>query len=266
MPVRQELFEKMTCLKRANTPFALATVIHVQGSSSGKLGDKALYDTQGGRITGWVGGGCVERMAGEAAAEALADGQPRTININLDGDDLVLAIPCGGELTIMVDPQLARPTLLVSGHGRAVESLADMAKMLDFRVVVQTFEDQDAHFKGADEVITIHLDLDKLSALPEYIVLATHHPNDNELALQALRMGVPYVAVLASRKRSGLIREYLEKEGLAEKDLERFHSPVGLDLKAKTPEEIALSIISEIVMLRNGGTGQPLGRLSAVSS
>lgn len=258
MSVSQELFDKMAEMKRAHTPFALATVIDVKGSSSGKVGDKALYDEQGQRILGWVGGGCVERMSGEASQQALDEGIPRTIHVNLDGDDLLMAIPCGGEMTIMVEPQLTSPILVVSGAGRVVETLTELGRLLDFRVVVQTFKDEASRFPEAFQVITDHLDLERLQLAPDYVVLASHHPNDNMLALQALKMDVPFVAVVASQKRSGLIAEYLLDNGLEKKDLDRYHAPAGLDLKAETPEGIALSIMAEIVMHRNGGTGRPL--------
>ncbi|MBA7620906.1 hypothetical protein ES703_28262 [subsurface metagenome] len=258
MPVHQNVFEEMARLKQSNTSFAVATVVEIKGSSSGKPGDKAVYDESGRRIAGWVGGGCVERIVGETVKEALADGMPHSVHIDLKGDDLLLSIPCGGEITIMVEPQQQSPILLVRGTGRLVEVLSEIGSLLDFRVVVQTPEEEAARHPHAHQVITENLDIDQLQLTPDYLVLAAHHPNDNLDALKALKLGVPYVAVVASRKRGRLIIKYLRENGVDEQDLERFHAPAGLDLKAKTPEEIALSIMSEIVLQRNGGTGRPM--------
>ncbi len=258
MPVHQNVYEEMARLKQSNTSFAMATVVEIKGSSSGKPGDKAVYDESGRRIAGWVGGGCVERIVGETVREALADGMPHSVHIDLKGDDLLLSIPCGGEITIMVEPQQRSPVLFIRGTGRVVEVLSQIGSLFDFRVVVQTPEEEASRHPHAHQVITENLDMDQLQLAPDYLVLAAHHPNDNLDALKALKLGVPYVAVVASRKRGRLIIQYLLENGASKKDLERFHAPAGLDLKAKTPEEIALSIMSEIVAQRNGGTGTPM--------
>jgi len=258
MPVHQNVLEEMARLKQSNTSFAVATVVEIKGSSSGKPGDKAVYDESGRRIAGWVGGGCVERIVGETVREALADGMPHSVHIDLKGDDLLLSIPCGGEITIMVESQQRSPVLFIRGTGRVVEVLSEIGSLLDFRVVVQTPEEEVSHYPHVHQVITENLDMDQLQLTPDYVVLAAHHPNDNLDASKALKLGVPYVAVVASRKRGRLIIKYLRENGVDEQDLERFHAPAGLDLKAKIPEEIALSIMSEIVLLRNGGTGKSM--------
>jgi xanthine dehydrogenase accessory factor len=92
----------------------------------------------------------------------------------------------------------------------------------------------------------------------DYFVLATHHRDDDRISCEALKRGIPYVAVVASGKKTGIITDYLREHGITDEDLERFHAPAGLDLEAKTAEEIALSILSEMVMHRNGGTGHPM--------
>ena len=258
MPAHRDVFEEMARLKRSNTSFAVATVTEIKRSASGKPGDKAIYDEHGRWLAGWVGGGCVERLVGETAREALAAARPRSIHINLDADDPLMSIPCGGEMTVMVEPQLKSPVLYIRGTGRVVEVLSELGRRLDFRVVVQVPRDDAPRYPHAHQVITDNLDVDQLQPAPDYAVLASHHPNDNLLSLQALKRGIPYVAVVASKKRSGLIGQYLLDNGLAQEELKRLYAPAGLDLRAGTPEEIALSIMSEIVAHRNRGTGRPL--------
>ena len=92
----------------------------------------------------------------------------------------------------------------------------------------------------------------------DYFILGTHHRDDDQVSLKALQMGVGYVAVVASRKKTGIIIDYLKEKGATDEELKRFHAPAGLDLKAKAAEEIALSIMSEIVMLQNGGSGEAM--------
>lgn len=254
----RDLFRKISELEETETPYALATVIGVKGSSSGKVGDKALLGMDGKRIAGWIGGGCVENRVIKTAIETLSDGIPRIVNINLDSNQMGMGIPCGGHMSVIVEPQLNLPTLLIRGMGRVVEVLSELGDLLNFKVVVQTSEEEKLRYPSATRIITEPLDLEDLDFPVDYFVLATHHRNDDEISLQALQMGLPFVAVVASRKKTGIIIDYLKSKGIEEKNLKRFHAPAGLDLNAKTAEEIALSIISEMVMFRNGGSAQPM--------
>lgn len=256
MTFHKNIFQTMNSLKEANESFAIATVIIVKGSSSGKTGDKAIFDKNGKRILGWIGGGCVENRVGQTVLEALIDGKPRIIDVNLDSDNMELGIPCGGIMTILVEPHKKAHVLLVRGMGRVVETIAEFGHKLNFRVLVQTPKDEQVRFKDADKIITDPLDLESMDESIDYFILATHYRDDHEQTLSALKAGIPYVAVVASRKKAGLILDYLKENKIQDEALQRFHSPAGLDLKAKSPEEIALSILSEIVMLQNEGTGK----------
>lgn len=259
MAFYKNIFQTMNSLKEANESFTIATVIIVKGSSSGKTGDKAIFDKNGKRILGWVGGGCVENRVAQTALEALADGKPRIIDVNLESDNMELGIPCGGIMTILVEPHKKAPVLLVRGMGRVVETLAEFGHKLNFRVLVQIPEDEQSRFKNADQIITDPLDLESIDESIDYFILASHYRDDHEQTFSALKAGIPYVAVVASRKKADLILEYLKENDIQEEAMKRFHSPAGLDLNAKSAEEIALSILSEIVMLKNGGSGQILG-------
>jgi len=258
MSRHQEIFERITELEREEDPFAVATVIIVQGSSSGRVGDKAIYGKNGKRVLGYIGGGCIENRVARTALESFADGNPRIVNIDLDSDEMGMGIPCGGNMAVMVEPHLNIPSLLIRGMGRVVEVLAELGTLLNFKTVVQTQEDEAGRYSEKVDVITEPLDLEDLDLDVNYFVLATHHRDDDKLSLEALKRGIPYVAVIASDKKTGIITNYLTENGVTDEDLERFHAPAGLDLSAKTAEEIALSIMSEMVMHRNGGTGHPM--------
>ena len=266
MSRHKDLFDKIGELEATDTPYSLATVFMVQGSSSGKVGDKALYDANGRRIIGYIGGGCIENRVAATAQEAIAEGKPKTVNIDLDSDEMGMGIPCGGYMSVIVEPQLKVPTLLVRGMGRAVEVLCQIAHTLNFKVVVQTPEEEVERYPDVDKIITDPLEMDDIDFDVNYFVLATHHRDDDRISCKAIKRGIPFVAVVASGKKTGIIIDYLRENGITDKDLERFHAPAGLDLEAKTAEEIALSILSEMVMHRNGGTGHPMRSVSAVES
>ena len=256
MSRHKELFQTIARLESKEIPYAIASVFQVHGSSSGKVGDKAIFDSQGKRIIGYVGGGCIENRVAATAKESLIDGLPKTIEIDLDSDEMEMGIPCGGYMSVIVEPQMLNKTLLIRGMGGLTEILCEMASLLKFKVVVQTSEEEKERYPCAAEIITDTLELEDIDFHVDYFILATHHRNDDRISLEALKKGIPYVGVVASAKKTGIILEYLKDNGATEKELEHFFSPTGLELNAKTPEQIALSILSEMVMLANGGSGK----------
>tara|TARA_Y100001970_G_C14242983_1_gene866076 strand:+ start:1263 stop:2060 length:798 start_codon:yes stop_codon:yes gene_type:complete len=255
MSRHKDLFQTIAQLESDEIPFAIASVFEVHGSSSGKVGDKAIFDETGKRIIGYIGGGCIENRVAATAKESLIDGLPKTIEIDLDSDEMGMGIPCGGYMSVIVEPQMLNKTLLIRGMGGLTEILCEMASMLKFKVIVQTPEEEKERYPGAAEIIVDNLEIEEIDFPVDYFILATHHRNDDRVSLEALKKGIPYVGVVASTKKTGIILEYLRKNGATEKELAHFFSPTGLELNAKTPEQIALSILSEMVMLENGGTG-----------
>ena len=255
MSRHKDLFQTIAQLESDEIPFAIASVFEVHGSSSGKVGDKAIFDETGKRIIGYIGGGCIENRVAATAKESLIDGLPKTIEIDLDSDEMGMGIPCGGYMSVIVEPQMLNKTLLIRGMGGLTEILCEMASMLKFKVIVQTSEEEKERYPSAAEIIVDNLEIEEIDFPVDYFILATHHRNDDRVSLEALKKGIPYVGVVASTKKTGIILEYLRKNGATEKELAHFFSPTGLELNAKTPEQIALSILSEMVMLENGGTG-----------
>ena len=255
MSRHKDLFQTISRLETDEIPYAIASVFQVHGSSSGKVGDKAIFDEKGKRIIGYIGGGCIENRVAATAKESLIDGLPKTIEIDLDSDEMGMGIPCGGYMSVIVEPQMLNKTLLIRGMGGLTEILCEMASILKFKVIVQTSEEEKERYPSAAEIIVDNLEIEEIDFPVDYFILATHHRNDDRVSLEALKKGIPYVGVVASTKKTGIILEYLRKNGATEKELAHFFSPTGLELNAKTPEQIALSILSEMVMLENGGTG-----------
>ena len=252
------LFKEALKLENNEKPYAIATIIRVEGSSSGKVGDKEIFDEKGQRIMGYIGGGCIENRASDAAIETLIDGIPQVVEIDLDSDTIAMGIPCGGNMSVIVEPQMIDSVILIRGEGRIVEVFCSMAKLLNFKLIVHTSKSNEELYPDADKIITEGLKVEDIDEKINYFILATHHGNDDKIALGAIRKGIPYVGVIASQKKAYLIKEYLLDNNVSESEIKNLHSPIGLDLNAITPEQIALSIISEIVMLENRATGKQM--------
>lgn len=259
MPADTRLTDLMAEMARRREACALATVVEAIGSTSAHPGDKALIDAGGAVLAGWVGGGCAESTVRQTALECLRDGQPRLIGLDLDDEVLGVGMPCGGAMRVFVEPVLPPPVLWVIGHGRVAESLCRLGAELGLRVVVSDTPAPDpARYPDAAELIADDYDFSRLVPAPgDSVVIATQHKGDHLSAVRALHSPAGHVAIIASRKRAGLMRDFLEGEGFTGADLARLHAPAGLDLGARTPEEIALAVIAEIVMRRRGGSGAP---------
>jgi xanthine dehydrogenase accessory factor len=254
----QDFFATAHELSTRDEPFAIATVVKIEGSVAAKPGAKAIISHKGETLFGWIGGGCAEALAVSTALACLKDGQPRIIEIDLTDEVLGTGMPCGGTMYVYIEPVLPKPHLLIVGHGKIAESLAQFAQILDFRVTVDDPTATSERFQGC-RIITDDFDFSKLDITPQtFVVIATQHKSDHLSIKSALEKGARYIALIASRKRARLVLEYLQGYGFSEEQLSAIRSPAGLDLKAVTPEEIALSIISEIIAVRRGGTGKPL--------
>ena len=250
-------------LESRGEPFAIATVISVQGSGSAKPGSKVIVDTDGRVVLGWIGGGCAESTVCHEALESMNDGKVRVINVDLT--DEVFGMPCGGMMQVAIEPVLPKPDLVIAGHGRIAETLAQFGHLLGFSVTVADPGAVPTAFPTADHVFSTGLTSPEVEVKAgSYVVVATHHKGDHLSLKKAIDNQSSYVALIASLTRSQLIFEYLEGAGMPPTDVAKVRSPAGLSLGAETPEEIALSIMSEVVAVRRGGTGKPMAATAVV--
>lgn len=248
-------------LRKTRCPYALATVIEILGSSSAKPGAKALFDVSGKALAGWVGGGCAQSMASMAALKCFETGEPQVIEIDLNDEVFGAGMPCGGSMRVYIEPVLPKQLLWLMGHGRIVESLCEFAQRLEFEVVVNDPQATTERFSSAVRIIRDDSRYQQLQPQAnDFVVIATHHKGDYESLIRALNSDAFYIALVSSRKRSDLVLKRLRDEGFSDASLARIRAPAGLNLGAKLPEEIALAIISEMVMLRRGGNGEPMSR------
>ena len=239
--------------------FAVATVVRVEGSASAKPGSKALIDDHGKILQGWVGGGCAESAVRREAVKAIQQEKPQLISLNMQDEVLGVGMPCGGMMDVYIEPVVPQPTLLIAGHGRLAEVLATLGHLMSFSVIVHDPSAEPAAFPTAEKVISKDFDLAETQIdARTFVVIATLHKNDHLWLQRALNSGAGYVTLVASAHRSKLVLDYLRLEGMPEEKLQTVWAPAGLDLGAVTPEEIALSVMSQIVMLRRGGSGHAL--------
>jgi xanthine dehydrogenase accessory factor len=255
-------------LSKAGRPFVLATVVRCERPTSAKPGAKAII-TSDGKLTGWVGGSCAEPVVIKESLKALRDGQPRFLSLLGEGGrgpgrtegmvEYQMTCHSGGTLEIYLDPVLPKPGLVVIGRAPVVESLTALGKALNFTVTVVDPDATPEKFPHADCLLTDGR-FDTLEVTQDsYVVAATHGNFDEEALEWALGSPAPYVTLVASRKRAGSIVRRLLDRGISPDQLGRLKAPAGLDIGAVTPEEIALSILAEIVQVRRSRkSGQEL--------
>jgi xanthine dehydrogenase accessory factor len=230
-----DLLERAAELRREGRPFVLATVVRSLKPASAKPGDRALLFADR-RTEGWVGGGCVHTSIEREAARALADNAPRLVRLSPDGhvEDGIVSYPMtchsGGTLDIYLEPVLPAPELIVLGDSPVAEALVALGGPLGFR---------------------IHSSLEAMTTSDAWVVAAGMSSAEDHPAVRAaLSRGVPYVAMVASRRRTAAFLDELRGEGVSEEMLARLKAPAGLDIGAATGPEIALSILAEIVQRR----------------
>lgn len=259
-------FTRAADLERRGQPFATATVVRAERPTSGKPGDRAII-TADGTLHGWIGGSCAGPAVKAQALAALRDGQSRLVRLSPDpqpeaGREGVesLAMTCfsGGTMEIFVEPHLPRPSLLIVGTAPVARALARLGQAMGYRVVAVGTGGSEPPLAEAVEVLDGPDAIAAGGAGPRTLVVVASHGEGDEAALErALAARPAYLGLVASRKRAGSIRDYLRSRGVAEEDLTRLRSPAGLDLGARRPEEIALSILAEIVETLN--RGEPAG-------
>ena len=230
--MRPDLLPLAASLSANGERFALVTVVRREPPSSARVGDTALV-TESGEYHGWAGGGCTRETVVREAQRAMADGEPRLLCLTPETNPatrsgmIALQMTCdsGGTVEIYVEPVLPVPRLVLFGATPMVEALARIGAAMGYRVE----RGADASLKGA------------------HVLVGTMGDEDLEVLQKVLRGEPAYVGVIASRKRFDQVRETLVACGVPRAAVERVAAPAGLDIGARTPEEIAVSIMAQIV-------------------
>ena len=239
------------------SPFAIALVVGFRPPVSGKPGDKAIIQANG-QIWGWIGGGCVQPIVVREALRAIEEGKSRLIRIastqNSETAYGVINYPMtchgGGAMEIYIEPVLPVPQLLVFGRTAVAQALCKLGKVIGYDVVVAGPGLDGRVFHDADRLLENRDVRDLDFARETYIVVSTQGEGDEEALEQAVLTGVPYVSFVASRRKSEKVLQVLTDRGIATELLSRVKAPAGLDIRALGPEEIAVSILAEIILTR----------------
>lgn len=254
-----QYFQEAEDLRQQGIPFATATVVRAERPTSGKPGDRAIV-TVDGVMHGWIGGSCAQPTVVREALKALADDRSRLVRLSPDPENEdapdgveVCKMTCysGGTIDIFIEPQPPQPQLRIAGHLPVAQALARLGKEMGYRVTAVVQPGEQASMSHADEVSTHWKDLAAPATPLTFVVVATHGEADEEALEYAFESGARYVGLIASPKRAGSVRSYLKLRGIKNDELEqRLHAPAGLDLGARRGDEIALSILAEIIQIR----------------
>ena len=223
-------------------------------------GDKAIIFSDG-KMWGWIGGGCAQPVVIKEALKALADGKPRLVRISPtaapeDGIvDYTMTCHSGGTLDIYIEPVLPKPHILVFGRSPIAQTLARLGRAIGYRVSVvapgadqEQFPDVDLLQTGSN-LSELNLN-ERRNTTDTFIVVSTQGENDEEALEQAARTSAKYVAFVASKVKAQKVIEYLREAGVPSDRVNHIHAPAGLDIHATSPEEIAVSILAEIIQLK----------------
>jgi xanthine dehydrogenase accessory factor len=252
-----DIYEEITRLRREGRRGALATIINVRGSIPSFESAKMLVRDDGS-IVGTIGGGCVEAEVWEAAREAMKTEKPQTLHFDLNNNPKYdTGLVCGGTLEVFVEPVLAVSTLYIFGAGHVAWSLYKVARLAGFDVVVTDDRESYANRERFPDARDIYADeYERVTAQlapndASYIVIVTRgHRDDMRVLRWAAETPARYIGMIGSQRKTIAIYKELEKEGIAPEKLARVYAPVGIDIGAITPEEIAVAIVAELIAIR----------------
>jgi xanthine dehydrogenase accessory factor len=256
-----DIYSEIVRLRRAGQKCALATIVEVNGSIPSYESAKLLV-REDGSMMGTVGGGCVEAEVWEAAREVIETEQPKHLTFSL-GQDAAYdnGLICGGQLNIFVEPITPQPAAFIFGAGHVSKSLSKVATLAGFATVVvddrETFANRE-RFPEAEQVVAGEYE----AVFPtlevnhsSYLIIVTRgHRDDMRVLKWALTTPARYIAMIGSKRKTLGVMKELMKEGIAREAFDRLHAPMGLDVGAITPEEIAVSVVAEMIAVRRNAS------------
>ncbi len=257
-------FDKANELNARGQPFVMAIVVRSEPPISGKPGDKAIIEADGS-IFGWIGGGCTQPVIVKEAKKALKDGKPRLVRITPERtvaqngvEEYAMTCLSGGTLDIYLEPVMAKPQLVILGKSVVAQTLARLGNVLNYHVVVIAPDATPALFPDVEALYT-QIDLRPLTLTPQTsVVVSTQGEHDEAALAEVLQHDLPYLAFVASKKKAEQVFQQLKANGTPPEHLERIKVPAGLDIKARTSEEIAVSILAEIIhVMRSSMPAEP---------
>lgn len=262
--MNNSIYQALSNLEKNFGSGALCTVTKSEGSTPRHVGSKMLVYPDG-KFIGTVGGGDLEHRVLDEAWMAISEGQSRLLHYNMADPSRGDPGVCGGQVEVFVEPILPPPMLVVIGAGHVGKAVVHLAKWLGYRVAVNDDRAEfctpdatpgaDAYYPVTMDKLPEHIKIDKRTIL----ILTTRGSSVDAAGMAPLlNSSAGYIGVIGSRRRWATTVKALKEKGIPEEKIARVHSPIGLELKAETPEEIAVSIMAEILMIREKTTGKPM--------
>ena len=265
-----DVFEEIVHLRREGKRAALATIVHTNGSIPSYESSRMLV-REDGSIAGTVGGGCVEAEVWAAAKEVIRKEAPRKMTFNLNNEaSYDNGLICGGTLEIFVEPILPLPTLYIFGGGHVSIALAQAAHTAGFAIAVIDDRESFANaqrFPMAREIYTTYeqaFERIKPNASSYLVIVTRGHKDDMRVLAWAVGTEARYIGMIGSKRKVLSVYKALDREGITAEKFERVHAPVGLEIGALTPQEIAISITAELIAVRRNAAGLPHKAVSLV--
>lgn len=258
-----DIYDELVRLRGLGQKCALATIVEVNGSIPSFESAKMLV-REDGSMLGTIGGGCVEAEVWNAAREVMETERPKSLKFSL-GQDAAYdnGLICGGQLTVFVEAVVPQPRAFIFGAGHISKSIAKIAGVAGFATVIVDNREQFANrerFPDADEIHAAEYEevCSKLHIIASsYIVIVTRgHRDDMRVLRWAVNTEARYIAMIGSKRKTISVIKELEKEGLPRAAFERIYAPMGLDIGAITPEEIAVAVVAEMVGVRRAPEGE----------
>jgi xanthine dehydrogenase accessory factor len=251
-----DLFEEIVKLRRAGRRAALATIVHTNGSIPSYESSRMLV-REDGSIAGTIGGGCVEADVWAAAKEVMQNESPRKMVFNLNNDaSYDNGLICGGTLEVFVEPILPQPMLYLFGGGHVSMAVAKAASAAGFAVGVVDDREAFANTERFPMALEVHTSYEEAFAklhpnAATYLLIVTRgHKEDMRVLAWAVRSEARYVGMIGSKRKVLSVYRALESEGYKPEEFERVFAPMGLEIGALSPEEIAVSIVAELIAVR----------------
>lgn len=264
------MFDEIAAALARGEAVALLTVVRVSGATPCPPGTKLIVHEEGA-LTGSLGGATLDSRAHDDALRLLRVGQSELVTYHLDPDSGESVGSCGATIEIFIEPLRPEPRLLIAGSGYVAQALARLAAPLGWRVALVDDRSEFAVSAALPEHAEVHVaDITawlrerRADAMSAIVVVTRGHRADEEALRAALESSAGYIGMIGSPSKVRAIFRHLLRAGIPRADLERVHAPIGLDLGAETPDEIALSIAAELLLWRRGGSGLRLRDTASV--
>ena len=249
-----DVFKEALELSNTRETYALAMVVSREVPTSGKPGDKAII-RRDGSISGWIGGGCTRGIVLKEALAAMQDGKPRLVKIDNNAHPSTkpgvvkyhMTCQSGGAIEVYIEPVLPKPHLMIMGKSHIAMALSRLGKTMGYSVSLVADAIDTEAFPEADQQIPLADFEPTVVKDNTYIVVSTQGEGDEDALEQALRSGAAYVAFVASRRKANALFRELKNRGISIDQLKDIKTPAGLDIQAKLPEEVAISILAQII-------------------